>query len=105
MAPDDDHHDDDSHDDHHDDHDDDHVKNDVEPKHGMWNMLLGQAKLRGLNHMFGNIEQEINFSFANFSILPSIPHIASLRSLTNLSLINVVRIMRRAFAPPKSFDH
>ena len=101
LAPGDDHHDDDSHD----DHNDDHVKNDVEPKHGMWNMLLGQAKLGGLNHMFGNIEQEINFSFANFFIFPSRPHIASLRSLTNLSLINVVRIMRRAFASPKSFDH
>ena len=110
LAPDDDHHDDESYDDHHDDdshddHNDDHVKNDVEPKHGMWNMLLGQAKPGGLNHMFGKIEQEINFSFANFFILPSIPHIASLRSLTNLSLINVVRIMRRAFASPKSFDH
>ena len=68
-------------------------------------MLLGQAKLGNLNHIFGNIEQEIEFSFANFIILPSRPRIASLRSLTNLSLINVVRIMRRAFDPPKSFDH
>ena len=102
LAPDDDHHDGDSHDQHD---DDDQVKNDVEPKHGMWNMLLGKPKLGDLNHMFGHFEQDINFSFANFFILPSLPHTASLRSLTNLSLINVVRIMRRAFAPPKSFDH
>ena len=52
MAPDDDHHDGDSHDQHDDDdqvkNDVDQVKNDVEPKHGMWNMLLGQAKLGDL---------------------------------------------------------
>ena len=69
-------------------------------EHAAWT-----GKAWGFNHMFGHFEQDIDFSFANFFILPSIPRIASLRSLTNLSLINVVRIMRRAFAPPKSFDH